>query len=436
MCLLLFGYKGTKKVVRGKINCTGIEVIPGGDYMQDNFAEKISAMRKAKGWSQEVLAEKCGISRQAVAKWESSQSMPDVFRLIDLAKLFGVELSELVKTTGNVVDMKCCIEALKKMYPLIIGANLTDNSYQFIKGREYFLNIEESGDIGMLVREVIDSVPEASQRAEIAEKLGRNNLIEAMLDGEESVSIRYRAVVRDRLIWVETNVCFIHGLGHDDIVVLSRSIEDEVRLQAENRAALVERQYIIDILTSEYDSAHYINVSRDELHLLKFNEERISSYIGGLDISSGVLCYTQVLPFIVNSVVAEPERRHVKEMFSLENLKNVLSRRKSFSDFFNIVIFGQIHKYEIRMVRIDDTDDFCIAVGFINRDEDNQVCLAENTEDVITSKPWLNTGLAAILGYIQLAQTADTPEKRAEYLNSAYNHGSKLMDVISDNRKE
>ena len=88
------------------------------------------------------------------------------------------------------------------------------------------------------------------------------------------------------------------------------------------------------------------------------------------------------------------------------------------------------------MVRIDDTDDFCIAVGFINRDEDNQVCLAENTEDVITSKPWLNIGLAAVLGYIQLAQTADTPEKRAEYLNSAYNHGSKLMDVISDNRKE
>ena len=58
-----------------------------------NFADRIQQLRKTKGFSQEELADKVGISRQTVSKWESEQSMPDVERLL--------RLSEVLETTAD-----------------------------------------------------------------------------------------------------------------------------------------------------------------------------------------------------------------------------------------------------------------------------------------------------------------------------------------------
>jgi len=44
-----------------------------------NFSDKLQKLRKQKGLSQEELAEECGVSRQAISKWESDQSMPELF---------------------------------------------------------------------------------------------------------------------------------------------------------------------------------------------------------------------------------------------------------------------------------------------------------------------------------------------------------------------
>ena len=49
------------------------------------LAEKIMEERKKNGWSQEELAEKLSDSRQAVSKWESAQSIPDLQRVIQLS---------------------------------------------------------------------------------------------------------------------------------------------------------------------------------------------------------------------------------------------------------------------------------------------------------------------------------------------------------------
>ena len=61
-----------------------------------SFQEQLQTLRKAKGLSQEKLAEFLGISRQAVAKWEVGQSYPDIARLISLSDLFKVSIDKLV----------------------------------------------------------------------------------------------------------------------------------------------------------------------------------------------------------------------------------------------------------------------------------------------------------------------------------------------------
>ena len=61
------------------------------------LADKIINERKRNGWSQEELAEKLSVSRQAVSKWESAQSVPDIQRVIQMAALFGVSTDYLLK---------------------------------------------------------------------------------------------------------------------------------------------------------------------------------------------------------------------------------------------------------------------------------------------------------------------------------------------------
>ncbi|MBR3057925.1 MAG: helix-turn-helix transcriptional regulator [Clostridiales bacterium] len=53
--------------------------------------------RKKNGWSQEELAEKLGVSRQSVSKWESAQSVPDLQRILEMSKLFNVSTDYLLK---------------------------------------------------------------------------------------------------------------------------------------------------------------------------------------------------------------------------------------------------------------------------------------------------------------------------------------------------
>ena len=63
------------------------------------LANKIIALRKQNSWSQEELAERIGVSRQAVSKWESAQAIPDLDKILLLADLFGVTTDYLLKDT-------------------------------------------------------------------------------------------------------------------------------------------------------------------------------------------------------------------------------------------------------------------------------------------------------------------------------------------------
>ena len=61
------------------------------------LADKIIRLRKQNGWSQEELAEKMNVSRQAVSKWESAQAVPDLEKVLLLGRLFGVTTDYLLK---------------------------------------------------------------------------------------------------------------------------------------------------------------------------------------------------------------------------------------------------------------------------------------------------------------------------------------------------
>ena len=61
------------------------------------FSDKLIALRRKAGWSQEELAERLNVSRQSVSKWEGAQSMPDIDKIVQLSSLFSVTTDYLLK---------------------------------------------------------------------------------------------------------------------------------------------------------------------------------------------------------------------------------------------------------------------------------------------------------------------------------------------------
>ena len=81
-----------------------------------NMADRIQYLRKTKGISQEELADKVGVSRQAVSKWESEQSTPELEKVIIMSDYFGVTTDYILKGIEPVVDKEQKIENLRARY--------------------------------------------------------------------------------------------------------------------------------------------------------------------------------------------------------------------------------------------------------------------------------------------------------------------------------
>mgnify|MGYP002627447574 CR=1 FL=1 len=69
-----------------------------------NFGEKVANYRKSLGLTQDALAAKCSVTRQAVAKWEKGESMPDIYTIARLARLFSVSIEDFIHTDSAVVE--------------------------------------------------------------------------------------------------------------------------------------------------------------------------------------------------------------------------------------------------------------------------------------------------------------------------------------------
>ena len=68
------------------------------------LADKIIELRKKAGWSQEELAAQLGVTRQSVSKWEGAQSVPDMEKVVQMSRLFGVTTDYLLKDEIETIE--------------------------------------------------------------------------------------------------------------------------------------------------------------------------------------------------------------------------------------------------------------------------------------------------------------------------------------------
>ncbi|PEQ88753.1 helix-turn-helix domain-containing protein [Bacillus cereus] len=69
-----------------------------------SIGEQLKKLRESKGFSQEDVAKKIGVTRQAVYKWENDKSYPDIDNLILLSEMYNVTLDELIKGKQNIKE--------------------------------------------------------------------------------------------------------------------------------------------------------------------------------------------------------------------------------------------------------------------------------------------------------------------------------------------
>ncbi len=82
--------------------------------MNNEVALKLLALRKQHGFSQEELAEKLGVSRQAVSKWERSEASPDTENLIALARIYSISLDRLFDLDVDSTEQRSTVSLEKK----------------------------------------------------------------------------------------------------------------------------------------------------------------------------------------------------------------------------------------------------------------------------------------------------------------------------------
>ena len=97
-----------------------------------NISQKILLQRKKKGISQEDLANALNVSRQAVSKWESSQSVPDMDKIVALSSYFNITTDYLLKNEIETIDGADNYSS-KNVDMQMLNKELSENDFQNIR---------------------------------------------------------------------------------------------------------------------------------------------------------------------------------------------------------------------------------------------------------------------------------------------------------------
>lgn len=114
------------------------------------ISEKIQQLRKSNGLSQEQLAEQLNVSRQAISKWESGVSFPDIEKIVLISELFSVSTDYLLKgnnTMEHNENEPPCVQVSKKLY-------IVDSNKRKLSGFEEFavemLGLNNKGEADLI----------------------------------------------------------------------------------------------------------------------------------------------------------------------------------------------------------------------------------------------------------------------------------------------
>lgn len=118
-----------------------------------DLGEKIRDQRRKAGLSQEQLAEKLNVSRQAITKWETNRGIPDISNLIAISDEFGLSLDELIKEDGVVKKKIISDSSSKKWHILVIVYLLAILAYiaYFAIGHKIFM-------VGFLIKSITSAI--------------------------------------------------------------------------------------------------------------------------------------------------------------------------------------------------------------------------------------------------------------------------------------
>lgn len=425
-----------------------------GELMQDKFALKLIALRKNMGWTQEILADKCGVSRQAVAKWEGGQSLPDIFRLVELADLFQVDINEILPDTDSSITMKCCIEALGDMYPMVMLANLSKNTYSVIKCESDYFN---GGNIRNTYDEMLEEasrrVPDVSQRVDFVRCFKRENLIKAYGEGKRLVSQGHKQLDSGgNVFWVGSSACFIRDVKQSDVVViiLSRSIDRYIRKEEEDAAAIKMRQSIIDVLTTEYNAVYLSNLETGQvLYAYTDNAGEVDD-LSNDAIKNFTNCFEAQLDDMYMQIIHPEDLEQFKHAISKEYVSEMLAKQDAFSCNYRMLIGDKTIHYQTKFLRSIDfetSNNFIVALRSIeesfteiNKQKENFEALLEEMKKGSETKSNLimqmshdvRTPLNSIMGFLNLAGNSKTLEDKDDYIKMATDACNNMTYVLNE----
>lgn len=126
-----------------------------------NMSDRIQYLRKQKGYSQEEPADKVGVSRQAVSKWESEQSMPDLEKVIIMSELFEVTTDYILKGIEPVsATNRKLIKTLYLSFFLVFAtiAGIWSFTANRFRVDECYMIILAGGAVGLGVAQIIQAI--------------------------------------------------------------------------------------------------------------------------------------------------------------------------------------------------------------------------------------------------------------------------------------
>ena len=137
--------------------------------MNFDFGNRIKSLRLSRSMTQEQLAQKLGVSAQAVSKWESGTNMPDILMLPDLSVIFGVTIDELFAMTDE--------HRMERIENMLYDVRFLSND-EFQQHEKYLKDLqgtpEHSAEAGLLLAMLYNK--RANEYHELAKPLARTAL--------------------------------------------------------------------------------------------------------------------------------------------------------------------------------------------------------------------------------------------------------------------